>query len=266
MKYCPVCDARYDEEIIRFCTKDGTPLVDEQKPNFTAMPSETVIDDLDDEIGQETVVRRKPLVPPDQPLNFDDQGRSERIVIPTSEQSPGPNVRARAAQGYVVPPPPPNTAKTVLLTILGTLGVLGLGVFIFWMLRSDKPANTNVNNANSNQNTNLNTNLAFDSNFNFNVNSNSNLNTNFNIPMNLNVNVNSNTNANSRPTPTPSPRLSPSPSPLPSLSPTPADTATPRPSANIRPANTTTQPTPLGTPRIGPRPPPLGNRPGNSNN
>lgn len=261
MKYCPVCSARYDEEVIRFCTKDGTPLLDENQPNFTAIPSETIIEDADDEIGQETVIRRKPLVPPDQPLSFDTEGRSERIVIPTSEPQPGPNVRARTAQGYVVPPPPPNTAKTVLLTILGTLGIVGLGVLLFWMLRSDPPANANVN-VNANQNANLNTNLSFDSNFNFNVNANanSNLNTNFNISANLPTNTNS--NANTRPSPSPSPRLSPSPSPVVTTSPTPSNTSTPRP-ANTRPANV--PPTPLGTPRIGPRPPPLANRPGNAN-
>ena len=27
MKYCPTCNTRYDEEILRFCMKDGTPLV-----------------------------------------------------------------------------------------------------------------------------------------------------------------------------------------------------------------------------------------------
>ncbi len=42
MKYCPVCQTRYDEEIMRFCTKDGTPLIDEEAPNFVEMPSEDV--------------------------------------------------------------------------------------------------------------------------------------------------------------------------------------------------------------------------------
>lgn len=262
MKYCPVCSARYDEEIIRFCTKDGTPLVDDIKPQFTAIPSETVIDEADDDIGQETVIRRKPLVPPDQPLTFDNEGRSERIVIPTSQPEERPGVRARTAQGYNVPPPPPNTAKTVMLTILGTLAVVGIGVAIFWMLRKDEPANANIN-INANQNTNLNTNLSFDSNFNFNVNSNtnSNLNTNFNVPTNLNTNVNS--NVNTRPTATPTPKASPTPTPAPTASPTPANTATPRPTITPRPTNT--QPTPVGTPRTGPRPPPLTNRPGNAN-
>ncbi len=271
MKTCPVCDARYDEEIIRFCTKDGTPLIDEKQPSFTAMPSEAAEDD-EGEIGQETIVRRKPLVPPDQPLAFDEQGRSERIVIPTQHAEPpppnGPNVRARSAQGYNVPPPPPNTAKTVVLTVLGTLAVLGVGVAIVWFLRKDTPSNINVN-LNANQNLNLNSNVGFDSNFNFNLNSNFNANSNANFNANLGVNINTNTNANTtRPSPTPSPRLSPSPSPD-DPSPTPANTATPRPTVSPRPSvtprPTNTQPAPVGTPRIGPRPPPI-NRPGNANN
>ena len=137
MKYCPVCSERYDEDVIRFCTKDGTPLVDDAQPSFTALPSETV--EEDDDFGQETIVRRKPLVPDEEPIAFDSEGQSERIVIPTS----GPQtsqVRSRTAQGFVVPPPPPNTARTVFLTIIGTLFVLGLGVGVFWLLKKDAPA------------------------------------------------------------------------------------------------------------------------------
>lgn len=257
MKYCPVCSERYDEDVIRFCTKDGAPLIDEVQPTFTAIPSETVEDD--DDLGQETIVRRKPLVPGDQPLVFDTQGQSERIVIPTSEPQTS-QVRTRAAQGFVVPPPPPNTARTVFLTIIGTLFVLGIGVGIFWLLKKDTPvSNSNVN-INANQNTNLNTNLGFDSNFNFNANFNSNSNTNFNLNSNLNTSTNANSNTNTRPSPTPKP----SPSPSPVKSPTPEPSDTPSPSNTRPPVNT--QPTPVGTPRIGPRPPPLTNRPpGNVN-
>jgi hypothetical protein len=260
MKYCPVCSERYDEEIIRLCTKDGTPLVDEVQPSFTAMPSES-IEVPDDDVGQETVIRLKPLVPEAPPIAIDTQGQSERIVIPTSQEQE-PQVRARTAQGYVVPPPPPNTARTVFLTILGTLFALGIGSIVFWFLQKDTPANVNANiNANANQNTNLNTNLGFDSNFNFNANVNSNLNLNTNVtPI---ANLVTNTNTTTRPTPTPPAR--PSPTPVPTPGSTPSNSATPRPPANIRPpANTS--PTPVGTPRIGPRPPPLANRPpGNAN-
>lgn len=258
MKYCPVCRERYAEEVIRFCTKDGTPLVDDSQPNFTALPSETVEDE--DDFGQETIVRRKPLIPDEQPIAYDSRGQSERIVIPTS-QPQEPQVRARTSQGYVVPPPPPNTARTVFLTIIGTLFILGIGTVIFWLLRKETPANLNIN-SNANQNINLNTNLGFDSNFNFNANSNLNLNMNSNVNPVANLNTNVNTNSNTRPSPSPSPRMSPTPAAT--VSPTPANTATPRPASTQTPTNT--QPTPAGTPRIGPRPPPLSNRPaGNTN-
>lgn len=246
MKYCPVCSERYDDEVILFCTKDGTPLVDEKRPNFTALPSEGA-DQPDDDMGEETVIRRKTDPRAGEPINYDAKGHSERIVIPTTPSSEQ-HVRPRTAQAYN-PPPPPNTAKTVVLTILGTLAVLGFGAGLFWLLQKDAPANINTN-INSNvfdQNANLNTNLGFDSNFNFNTNS------NFNTG-----NINTDFNANIRtPTPTPSPKPTATPEPSPTASPTPTPTLpspTPRPTVDSRPpANLT--PTPVGTPRTGPRPP-----------
>lgn len=253
MKFCPICDERYDEDIIHFCTKDGTPLVDDEQPSFTALPSESA-DVPDEDFGEETIIRRKP-VNAGGAVPYDSQGQSERIVIPTS-QAPEQPVRPRTTQAYYPPPPPPNTGKTVALTILGTLVVLGFGAGLFWLLQKETPANINTNiNANLlNQNTNLNTNLGFDSNFNFNTNS------NFNTNLNLNTNLNANLKPPSpTPTPKPSPSTSPSPSPTqaPSSSPTPRPTTTPRPTGNVSPS-------PLGTPRMGPRPP--ANRPpGNGN-
>ena len=76
MKYCPKCGERFDEEIIKFCTKDGTPLIEQDEPKFTEMPSRSGEDESD--IGEETVIRRKP---------FETSGPSgpERFVIPTSD-------------------------------------------------------------------------------------------------------------------------------------------------------------------------------------
>src|SRR6187549_3477292 len=110
MKYCPTCSERFDEEIIIFCTRDGTPLVEEAEPTFAALPSESR-EEPEDDFGEETIIRRKPL---------GAEGQSERIVIPTSPTADRP-VRVRTAQAYQPPPPPPNTARTVVLTILGTL-------------------------------------------------------------------------------------------------------------------------------------------------
>lgn len=166
MKYCPICDERYDEEIIRFCTKDGTPLVEDEQPNFTALPSESS-DLVDDEFGQETVIRRKSATPDSAPIAFDERGQSERIVIPTSAPAEQ-HVRPRTTAAYVPAPPENNTARTIALTIFGTVAVLGLGAVIFWSLQNDAPANININTSGNltNQNVNLNTNLGFDSNFN----------------------------------------------------------------------------------------------------
>ena len=118
MRYCPICEERYDDEVIKFCTKDGTPLLDENEPSFTTLPSE----DLDDEIGQETVISRR------EDLSDASTTQGERIVIPAVDEEPqAQQVRPRAAQPYYPPPPPPqpNTGKTIVLTILGTLAVLG---------------------------------------------------------------------------------------------------------------------------------------------
>src|SRR5258706_4871652 len=229
MKYCPICDEHYDEEIIKFCTKDGAPLVENEQPSFTALPSEN-LEEPDDDFGEETIIRRKPV-------NAAGAGafglpESERIVIPTSQ--PREQEARPRAQAYY-PPPQQNTAKTVVLTILGTLVVLGFGAGLFWFLQKDKPANIFANiNANANQNTNLNTNLGFDSNFNFNASGNY-------------GSINTNLNANAKtPTPSPTPKPSPSETPSPSPNASPTSSPTPRPTGTVRPS-------PSPTPRLPPR-------------
>ncbi len=243
MKYCPICDERYDEDIIRFCTKDGTPLVDEAQPNFTALPSESGEETAD--LGEETIVRRKV---PQAASSADDQDLSGRIIIPTATPDPQP-VRPRTATTYYPPPPPQNTAKTVILTIFGTLAVVGFGAALFWFLSDRSEGNLNVNtnvNMLTNQNVNLNTNLGFDANFNFNTNA------NFSIGDSINTNLNTNMRS---PSPTPTQRTSPSPSPEPSpspdRSPTPERSPTPRPSPTV---STSPRPAVSPTVRFTPRP------------
>lgn len=238
MKHCPSCGERYDEEIIRFCTKDGTPLIEDEKAVFAPIPRE-IGDAVDD--GEETVIRRREEPTGRSPELFDP---SERIIVPTAFP-PEQQVRPRTTQAYYPPPAPPNTAKTVILTILGTLVVMGFGAMIFYMMRGDDPVSVNVNTNPINQNVNLNSNFGFDSNFNFN--SVANFNTNYNIDTNANANLRT-----PIPIPTSTPRSSPSPnvspSPSPSRSPTPAASPTPR-------SNSTPRPSPTATPRTGPRPP-----------
>jgi hypothetical protein len=255
MRYCPVCDARYNDDVIKFCTKDGTPLVDDAAPNFTALPSDPIVLDVEDEVGEETIIRRRPTEPAVPETQTERE--AERIVIPTEgiPRVPSePQIRPRT-QTYYQPPPPQNTVKIVVLTILGTLVILACGAGLFWLLSSGKPAANNVNlSVNANQNVNLNTNLGFDSNFNFNAGNSA------TVP-NLNTNIstigNISTNANLKPSPTPKP----SPSPTPRSSPT----GTPYEVGNeLKPT-----PEPTITPRMGPRPPANAtnaNKPRNTNN
>src|SRR5690349_10018394 len=144
MKYCPNCDAKFDDDVMRFCTKDGTPLIDEKEPNFVEMPSAPVeeaqpalaatIDD--DEAGEVTVVRKNISIPPppDPDEDFSDvNGRpADRIVVSTTPAVDP--IRNRTSAVYY-PPPKQNTALVVVLTIIGTVVVLALAGGLFWALQ-----------------------------------------------------------------------------------------------------------------------------------
>ncbi len=246
MRFCPTCQTRYDEEILRFCTKDGTPLVEENQPNFTELPSESGADDF----GDETVIRRnlpKAAAPLAEKTKIEPN--PPRIVIPTTGKTSEPQIRVKTTASYREPPPPANTGKIVLLTVLGTLiALMGAGIIYLFLSRENTgDANQNkIINANFNPiDVNLNANLSggnAPANFNFNTNANSNVNTNVNLNLNTNTNAkptatrtptpkptatpNVNANANSvsgnlnAATPTPRPTVAPTPSALPKASPT----------------------------------------------
>ena len=253
MKYCPACQTKYDEEILRFCTKDGTPLIDENQPSFTALPSESDKDDF----SEETVIRHNQ---PENPApNIEEKRKSsERIVIPTYEVREEPQVRTKPAVVYQPPPQEANTTKLVLTTILGTLIILGSVGGIFWVLSNQ---NADDGNRNINVNTNLNP-IESNLNTNFNI-DNSLMDFNLNTNSDLNANFNTNFNANLRtPTPTPTRTPPPTPSPTPTNTNTNANNTnvnTPISNINIRPANT-----PSSTPRPTPSATPLVNRPVNA--
>lgn len=247
MKFCPTCETRYDEEILRFCTKDGTPLVDENQPNFTEMPSES-LEPEEDDIGEQTLVRYKPKMssipePEQQPEPEIDRSEAPRIVISTNEEKREQQVRSRAIPPYQPPPQGSGVGKVVALTIFGTLAVLAFGLALFMILRDDEQsANTNINVNTNPPDTNINNNLNFGG-FNFNVSNSANINTNTNV----------NTNANANKTATPTPKPTPSPSNVNTNTNTGINSNSAPPN-NTRPANVT----PSGTPRTSPSPLPSG--------
>lgn len=259
MKYCPTCETRFDDEVMRFCTKDGTPLIDEKQPEFTALPSEelnkpadAVVADDEDDAGEVTVVRRNIAVPPPPGMDDDDfsdvaDRPAERIVVPMAPEPTVDPIRNPRSAAYYAPPQQ-NTFKVVVLTVLGTLFVLALGAGMFWILQRGRATNSNLN-LNANQNANY----GIDTNFNFNTN----IGGGTTIP-----NTNFNFNANVR-TPTPTPSPTPTPTPHPTLSPTPTPEvditpSVPRatPTVDMSRPRTTPTPVPTGTTRTTPRPTP----------
>ncbi|MGI8668857.1 MAG: TonB family protein [Aridibacter sp.] len=210
MKYCPTCQTEYDEEIIRFCTKDGTPLI-EDDPKFTELPSETSEEIEDDEEVQTVISRKKPIASETANLSTADipeadKEDSQRIVISTKEDEKQQNVRPKQA----VPPPPvkkTNTAFVILLTVFGTLAIIVGTIVVYSFLTSDNNENANENininaDVNENPDDNFNSDDLLDNN-NVNENSDENLNLNTNIDENLSIKT---------PNPTPPPKT-PTPKP-----------------------------------------------------
>jgi len=265
MRFCPTCQTRYDEEILRFCTKDGTPLLEENQPNFTELPSESVEDDLD----EQTVIRRNPpkSIAQTPEVTKVEPNPLPRIVIPTTQEIKEQQVRTKTTASYRQPPPrKSNTGKIVLLTVLGTLiALMGGGIaYLFLSRESSDDSNENkIINANFNSiDMNLNANLSVGNSLsNFNFNTNTNLNTNVNTNLNTNTNLTTKTNANARtPSPTPRPTATPNANANTNSNSSNSDVATPPPPSNTRPSVT---PPPNATPI--PSPPALpSNRPVNA--
>lgn len=254
MKICPKCQTQYDEDIIRFCTRDGSPLV-EENPSFTAMPSQSSIDD----IGEETLItRNRPVIPPPAPII--DEEPAPRVVIPIGEEKKQSVKPLENPPHQQQQPRRSNTALVVLLTIFGTVAILAIGVGGWWLLSGSNSATANKN-SNSNSNVaanNSNTEVNYNSTF-----SNSDLNTN----INANSNVNSNANLKS-----PSPTKTPTPKPSPTVDANANTNANidinSNTVINISPANSNTSTnvkTVTPTPTVTPKPSPANTTPSNVN-
>lgn len=205
MKFCPKCQTKYDEEIIRFCTKDGSPLVDDN-PTFSAMPSQSSIED----VGEETLISIKrpnlpPIVSPPPPPPLEDEEPAPRVVISINEDK---KQAVRPLEKTYQQPPPrqSNTAFVVLLTIFGTIAILGGAFGVWWFVSGSASGTANTNTPANNANVGVNYNSTPSDNF-----GNIAFNTNANVNTNANTNVNANANANKSPSPTKTPTPKPSP-------------------------------------------------------
>lgn len=193
MKICPSCQTRYEEDILRFCIKDGSPLVQEETPQ-----TEGIADAVSDDSSDVTIVRKSNAHTTTPPEALDEDG--EDILPAPHPARPRQRPSETRRPAYQPPTPQPNIFKVIVLTVICTVAVLAGIALVIWSLRGGSGEDSNVNanaNLNANVDTNLNTNLnmnGFNFNMNANVNSKANMNTNANVNMNTNVNVNVNTN------------------------------------------------------------------------
>jgi TonB family protein len=233
MKICPACSTNYTDDSLRFCMKDGSPLV-----SLTDTPE---IEDEPTIVAPPPPAQTQIVAPPPTAQNRDqftistDQPSQQQTPpispaqAPRAQQTPTTRAKKRGS----------NAALFVVLGLLSVVALLGAGALgaylIFFNNRSEQAlANTNLNANAVNQTVqNANSESLLP-----NVNASDNLNANFDANLNL--------NANQR-TPTPTPTRTPSPTPTtnrnvnanstiaPGLSPTPQRLTTPAPTPIIAP-------------------------------
>ena len=257
MKLCPACGTQYTDDSMRFCTKDGTTLVDLAPPaqktapppvnttppppvNTTPTPKPFSLDETLSDIplpprergGDEpTVVRQEPqFIPPQEQPRPQPPSQPITQTPPIQTAPPKPTPQQQ-------PKPKSNATLFVVLGVLGLLGLLGIAgaAGAYWYFSSDKKpqevANANTNSDASNSNS---------------VSSNDNSSDIGSDPTGIDTNANAelgneNTNLNANARPSPSPRPSPSISP------------SPRANTN-RNANANAEETPEQTPEQTPTP------------
>ncbi len=148
MKQCPNCQTTYADDSLQFCLQDGTPLAE--------IPNQNSADYFNTE--SETVVSPKRV----EPIRFEP---------PSSYKTNQPNWEPTDQQPVVIEKreaKKSSTAATVMLSVLGTILLLGLGGLGAWLYFGGKKTQVAVNvntaaqpnrspnaNAANNQNANL---------------------------------------------------------------------------------------------------------------
>ncbi len=178
MKLCPSCQTEYEDEIIRFCPRDGTPVVDKNNPDFSVQP----------DFGEETIIRHNRQA---------SQDFKPHIIIPASE--PDYSVARYQEPFYTQNGQSSNLTSVILLTIVATVSLLGIGFFAGYLVFSNRSNDKNaVSNTNANQNINVNRAVNGNTNYGFNGSV-------------TNMSINGNLRPSPTKTPIPTPSVTPTP-------------------------------------------------------
>jgi TonB family protein len=219
MKLCPSCKTEY-EELLRFCPKDGTPLVDAEMPQF-----------FGENLGEEVTIIKHNYPKEDIDPRDVITNKPKKIAITTEEPE-----FMKSSSTVAQPLQERDILAIALLTAFGTIVIFSLGFIsgYFFSQRNFEPVNSNASQNINVQN--INTNIEI---------------TNANIkpsptktptplpspsPKAANMDVNqSNTNVSPTPTLTVTPTVEPTPSPTnsPNIEPKPSPTSSPLLNAGV---------------------------------
>lgn len=220
MKICPACNTTYTDDTLRFCMKDGTPLVSSDAASTQTNEEE------------QTVVSSQNL-------------REPKMVVPLRDESnPRETPGLTAAAVPQQKPLPARKSNSGALVTLGVLALLAIGGFGAWWLFAGRSGKSETAATNSRTNLNQNANVSVNQNLSSNING--------------NLNTNANENANLK-TPTPTPNKTPTATPTRTPTPANRNANLSNANAsnaNSANANAASTPSPANTPASTPRPQP----------
>ncbi len=127
MKRCPNCHTTYADDSLQFCLQDGTPLA--------GIPNQNSTDYFNTE--SETVVSPKRV----EPIRFDLPSSYQTNQTNQTNQEPSQPVIVEQQRETKKS----NAATTVLLSVLGTILLLGLGGLGAWLYFANKKTQVAVN-------------------------------------------------------------------------------------------------------------------------
>lgn len=140
MKYCPQCQTEYTDDGLRFCKRDGTPLVNSNDaPTVNFGEEATVVSSRQVEPIRVAVENQPPIIQ-QPPQNYWQQSAPPIIAAPPSEKKS-------------------RTGLAVALTALGMLAlfaIVGVGVMFYMRGNRNTEIALNVNNAPANRPSNAN--------------------------------------------------------------------------------------------------------------
>lgn len=139
MKCCPTCQRTYTDDTQSFCLEDGASLRLMRDAGLSDNLNPTMMSG-----GVAQQERRSSDEPPPTEILYPRAAHTIPSPVPVPTMPPQQPLATSSSQGNVTQPRS-NTARTVAITVLATVLLLGLGAAGAWMLLSDGENEVNRN-------------------------------------------------------------------------------------------------------------------------